>query len=168
MDQYLYPATAEIDGKILATATAFAPCRAIISGTLHGPEICELWTPEKLASIGIKRIVAAELPVDSTGWPFLPGAPVDVETDTEIHRSYPNAVPDVEGSSANQMRLASALRAERNARLAACDWTQIPDAALSPTDKAEWAVYRQGLRDITTQESFPASVAWPVAPEGGL
>ena len=28
---------------------------------------------------------------------------------------------------------------KRNLRLAACDWTQMPDSALSDTKKAEWA-----------------------------
>jgi len=45
---------------------------------------------------------------------------------------------------------------KRNLRLAACDWTQMPDSALSDTKKAEWAQYRQALRDIP--QRFPADV----------
>lgn len=56
---------------------------------------------------------------------------------------------------------ASAVRADRNARLAACDWTQLSDA---PVDDLEWAVYRQALRDIPSQPGFPWTVDWPVAP----
>lgn len=56
---------------------------------------------------------------------------------------------------------ASAIRAERNDRLAACDWTQLPDA---PVDAAAWAAYRQALRDVTSQAGFPWSVMWPAAP----
>lgn len=37
------------------------------------------------------------------------------------------------------------------------DWTQLPDA---PVDKEAWAKYRQALRDVTKQESFP-EVVWP-------
>lgn len=51
----------------------------------------------------------------------------------------------------------AAIRAERNAKLAASDWTQLPDA---PVDAAAWATYRQALRDITTQ-SDPFNVTWP-------
>lgn len=52
------------------------------------------------------------------------------------------------------------VRADRNRRLAACDWTQLPDA---PVDAAEWATYRQELRDITTQTD-PLNIVWPTEP----
>ena len=41
------------------------------------------------------------------------------------------------------------LRAERNTRLSACDWTQVVDSALTDEKKAEWVTYSQALRDIT-------------------
>lgn len=52
------------------------------------------------------------------------------------------------------------VRSERNVKLAACDWTQLPDA---PVDAAAWSVYRQALRDITTQ-SDPFNIVWPQEP----
>jgi hypothetical protein len=55
------------------------------------------------------------------------------------------------------------VRAERNARLAACDWTQLPDAS---ADATAWATYRQALRDITTQ-SDPFNIVWPALPAAG-
>ena len=42
------------------------------------------------------------------------------------------------------------IRKKRDARLQASDWTQLPDAPLTAEKKAEWATYRQELRDITT------------------
>lgn len=39
------------------------------------------------------------------------------------------------------------MRAERNRLLAASDWTQMPDSPLTDEQRAEWAVYRQALRD---------------------
>lgn len=54
----------------------------------------------------------------------------------------------------------SVVRAERNARLAASDWTQLPDA---PVDAAAWAIYRQALRDITSQDD-PFNIVWPPEP----
>lgn len=54
----------------------------------------------------------------------------------------------------------AAVRVQRNQRLAECDWTQLPDA---PVDAAAWAVYRQQLRDITTQND-PFNLVWPVQP----
>jgi hypothetical protein len=57
--------------------------------------------------------------------------------------------------------LAETVRVERNAKLAASDWTQVADA---PVDKAVWAAYRQALRDVTTQAGFPVTIDWPEAP----
>lgn len=54
-----------------------------------------------------------------------------------------------------------AVRHERDQRLLACDWTQLPDVPLAT--KEAWAVYRQALRDITLQPD-PFNIAWPVAP----
>lgn len=56
---------------------------------------------------------------------------------------------------------AAAVRAERNWKLTACDWTQLADA---PVDSLAWANYRQMLRDVPSQPGFPWDVAWPVAP----
>lgn len=55
----------------------------------------------------------------------------------------------------------NAVRTERNARLAASDWTQLPDA---PVDAVAWATYRQALRDVT-QQSDPFDITWPSEPE---
>lgn len=52
------------------------------------------------------------------------------------------------------------VRAERNAKLAASDWTQLNDA---PVDHSAWAIYRQELRDITNQPD-PFSIQWPTPP----
>ena len=32
----------------------------------------------------------------------------------------------------------------------------------------EWGVYRQNLRDLTTQEGFPFNIVWPIAPNSKL
>ena len=52
------------------------------------------------------------------------------------------------------------VRSMRNNELTATDWTQMPDSPLTTAKKAEWAVYRQALRDITTQEN-PREIVWP-------
>ena len=52
------------------------------------------------------------------------------------------------------------IRIERNAKLIASDWTQVADA---PVDAAEWATYRQALRDITNQTN-PFNIFWPAVP----
>ena len=47
----------------------------------------------------------------------------------------------------------SHLKAKRDALLAKTDWTQTVDAPLSDAKKAEWATYRQALRDLPSSES---------------
>ena len=56
----------------------------------------------------------------------------------------------------------AAVRAERNAKLAASDWTQLPDVLLET--KTQWATYRQALRDITGQPGYPFNIVWPTPP----
>jgi len=57
----------------------------------------------------------------------------------------------------------SAVRADRNQRLASCDWTQLPDSPLNAEIKAQWVIYRQALRDVT-QQPDPFAIVWPTAP----
>jgi hypothetical protein len=57
---------------------------------------------------------------------------------------------------------ATRVRADRDTRLSACDWTQVADAQV---DKAVWATYRQALRDVPAQAGFPHDVTWPEQPE---
>ena len=53
------------------------------------------------------------------------------------------------------------VRAERDRRLLASDWTQLPDVPLAT--KEAWATYRQALRDITEQPD-PFNITWPAVP----
>ena len=48
------------------------------------------------------------------------------------------------------------MRDKRNRKLEASDWTQMPDSPLTDSKKAEWATYRQALRDIPSK--WPADV----------
>lgn len=62
-------------------------------------------------------------------------------------------------------KIAANVRSQRNQALSSSDWTQVADSPLTDAQKAEWATYRQQLRDITSQEGFPASISWPASPE---
>ena len=55
----------------------------------------------------------------------------------------------------------------RNELLSQSDWTQFADSPLSDTKKAEWATYRQALRDLPQQ--YPDAITnddiiWPTKP----
>jgi hypothetical protein len=58
----------------------------------------------------------------------------------------------------------SKLRGQRDALLASSDWTQAADSPLSDAKKAEWATYRQQLRDLPANTSDPANPTWPTPP----
>ena len=51
----------------------------------------------------------------------------------------------------------------RNAKLVACDYTQLPDVNLTPAAVEAWRIYRQELRDITDNLEWGVTT-WPVAP----
>ena len=56
-------------------------------------------------------------------------------------------------------RAAADVRAERDAKLAACDWRASSDVTLDTA----WRTYRQALRDVPS--NLPAEVTWPTPPE---
>jgi len=57
------------------------------------------------------------------------------------------------------------VRNSRTEMLRDCDWTQLDDTPMSNTQKADWAEYRQALRDVPDQAGFPFDIEWPVQPE---
>jgi hypothetical protein len=56
------------------------------------------------------------------------------------------------------------IRDQRNTLLFASDWTQTLDAPLTADKKAEWAAYRQQLRDLPNYIIDVNSVAFPAKP----
>ena len=65
------------------------------------------------------------------------------------------------------------LRTKRNEKLVASDWSQYPDSPLDSAKKAEWATYRQELRDLPAnvtdsnvkEIAYKAShSSWPTKP----
>jgi hypothetical protein len=59
------------------------------------------------------------------------------------------------------------IRIRRTAKLISSDWTQAPDSPLTAEEKAEWATYRQALRDMPVTNNTATSrqdVVWPTPP----
>lgn len=111
-----------------------------------------------LADYGVYTVVSTEKPVVdhtkrvSESFPaFIDGAWQQAWVVTDL------TAEEIAAATEKQW---AAVRKERNARLAACDWTQLSDA---PVDAAVWQPYRQALRDITAQAD-PFNIAWPVEP----
>lgn len=55
------------------------------------------------------------------------------------------------------------IRKQRNHELVDTDWTQLPDAPITAEKKAEVVVFRQALRDVTSQAN-PFDITWPANP----
>lgn len=60
------------------------------------------------------------------------------------------------------------LRLKRDTLLTESDWTQVNDSPLSDTKKAEWATYRQELRDLPSSHQSTTNfddVVFPTQPD---
>jgi len=79
------------------------------------------------------------------------------------------SIVQVESLSAEEIQAAkdsamANIRGQRNQLLKECDWTQIADCTIPK--KAEWATYRQTLRDFpATVSDARATVTWPHNPD---
>lgn len=56
------------------------------------------------------------------------------------------------------------VRFKRDKLLQETDWIVIKSYERSANIPAEWELYRQALRDITSQAGFPYGVTWPAKP----
>ena len=63
----------------------------------------------------------------------------------------------------SDMRASTIARIRRNTLLSATDWTQMADAPVGTA--AKWAPYREALRNLPSQNTFPRVITWPVKPE---
>ena len=105
-------------------------------------------------------------------WPFPGSQPVDFEVERGYDgRLYKAGEAPVKPAAEVEAEAFAALRAERDARLAACDWTVLPDAPVAAEEQAAWKAYRQALRDLPQQEDAPwdgggEQTPWPETPGG--
>jgi len=96
------------------------------------------------------------------GWIPFTASPDDVEPiGAEVFNATKVSAAAYVEPPVDLTALAASAREQRNTLLTKSDWTQVADA---PVDQQAWATYRQGLRDITSQEGFPEAIMWPVAP----
>ena len=69
-----------------------------------------------------------------------------IDPAAELHKSWKN------------------LRRARDAALVRSDWTQANDSPLPSDLKAQWAAYRQQLRDLPANTADPLQPSWPTPP----
>lgn len=92
----------------------------------------------------------------------------DIETlTTAYYDRYGTAYPDIGDADFEDVPSAgealAMVRAERNARLQQCDYTQLPDVPLSAAQIEAWRVYRQKLRDMMSGFAWNVTT-WPTPP----
>lgn len=114
---------------------------------------CKMITEGNYEELGLAAVLFADLPEESQERV----RPVATKVDGEWVGSWENVTDELLQAE----ETAAQVRRSRNARLSACDWTQMPD---SNVDKEAWAAYRQALRDVTEQTGFPMAIQWPVTP----
>ena len=103
--------------------------------------------------------------------------PPPPEFDKNVERAIEDSPKNIDGKwysswkieklSNEELLIANAtaesyIKTTRNELLAKSDWTQMPDVNI--TNKEDWAIYRQALRDITIQTGYPFNVEWPIEP----
>lgn len=74
---------------------------------------------------------------------------------------------DTKTDEIRHQEVLEATRRDRNVKLAASDWTQMPDSPLTATQRTAWANYRQELRDLPQNVGEITSledVVWPIPP----
>ena len=113
---------------------------------------------EALAALGLQAVQQVSAPVVDHTQNVSEGAPTFDGGWTQNWLVTPAAPEEIAQRTQAQE---AQVRADRNARLQACDWTQLSDAGV---DAAAWAVYRQALRDLPQQARFPWTVTWPSQP----
>lgn len=129
----------------------------VFSPTVY--QTAESLSDEQRTEFGVYLIV--DLPKPELTREQKYGDPLYVINGTSVERSYPVLQKSQEEIDADTDAKAAEVRAERNAKLSATDWTQVLDAQV---DRTAWAVYRQELRDISLQAGFPWEVVWPQEP----
>jgi hypothetical protein len=114
-----------------------------------------------LLEYGVHRVFFATQPEVTATQVLEEGTPVFSTEDQRWTQTFTVRDMSAEEVASRNDAQAAQVRAERNTKLAASDWTQLAD---STADKAAWATYRQALRDITAQAGFPWTVDWPAQP----
>ncbi len=116
---------------------------------------------ELMMADGYKQVVVIEEPTAEK--PIVKYREINEQIEQYAESSPIPAIPELTEEQQEMQ-----VRAQRNSLLTLCDWTQLPDAPLTAEQKQEWAEYRQALRDVPKQASFPDAVVWPTTPEDSL
>jgi hypothetical protein len=112
----------------------------------------------KMSDAQVEKICA-----ENANWSYINGA-----VDSISERVINLQTLKIERRQRRIPSVANLIRERRKLLLQDCDWTQTADCPLSDAKKAEWAAYRQALRDLPDEQGGVNSindVAWPTPPQ---
>ena len=115
---------------------------------------------QDLSDFGVAEVASTDQPtIDRNTQKLEEGTPV---LDGSTWRQAWNVIAlSAEELQQVEDNAAASVRATRNEKLAATDWTQLADQS---SIAGTWATYRQELRDLPAQSGFPFTVTWPTEP----
>jgi len=118
------------------------------------------WTPALVEELGLDPVFESPTPTTTR---YQTAFKDGVEQDAQGRWLWKWSISEMDddAKAAKDAEAAKSVRADRDKRLAECDWTQLSD---SQVDKAVWATYRQALRDVPAQAGFPYDITWPNKP----
>lgn len=120
-------------------------------------------SPELLASYGVYPVTRTDRPdYNSITHDLSEGTPALIEG--VWTQTWEITAASQEEVDARFASWAAAVRSDRDQKLQETDWIVIKSYERNESIPAEWEVYRQALRDITTQQGFPYEVIWPPKP----
>jgi hypothetical protein len=143
----------------------------------------EAWTDATLEALGVARVTKTEAP-DVSEWQvavkdgveLVDGVWQEKWVTQEMFTEYNEEVTDEEGvtttviytvqdqkdakTAADNTALEATERSTRDDLLKATDHYGLSDVTMTDA----MTVYRQALRDVPQQESFPNTITWPTAP----
>jgi hypothetical protein len=124
------------------------------AGVKHPANVLTLWSDEELAAIDVYPVTDSTVPEGHV----VTGSRLEWDG-TAVTRVFTSAPPSVE-------ELARRLRAERDEKLRESD-TEILRLYVGENIPVpqEWCNYRQGLRDVPQQSTFPSHIEWPGRPK---
>jgi len=153
-----------------------------IRRSMPNTSLPRVWTSSICDSLGIDPVLAAPAPAASGEYKVVSRNGVTQDANNNWVQAYVERdmfadYVDEEGvtvtkasqeeayTATKNAEAATAARATRDGLIASCDWMAIKAFEGGTTVSAEWATYRQALRDVSAQEGFPNDITWPEKPE---
>lgn len=153
-----------------------------IRRSMPNTSLPRVWTADICEFLGIDPVLAAPAPAASGEYKVVSrngvtqdanGNWVEAYVERDMFADYVDEegvtvtkASQEEAYTANKdAEAATTARATRDGLIASCDWMAIKAFEGGTTVSAEWATYRQALRDVSAQEGFPNDITWPEKPE---